>query len=114
MGRPWLRFHHRHRGFSTAVRRRDLRAARKTTPDACNRNVSDLFLDIRGRTSRMAAPTRTRDDGRSIMAKATSSHRSNGNGGTPEVRSMIQPEAIFETYGKLMRQLEDANRQWVG
>lgn len=48
------------------------------------------------------------------MAKATSSHRSNGNGGTPEVRSMIQPEAIFETYGKLMRQLEDANRQWVG
>ncbi len=45
------------------------------------------------------------------MAKTTS-HTTNG--GTPEIRSMIQPEAIFETYGKFMRQIENANRQWVG
>lgn len=47
------------------------------------------------------------------MAKTTS-HRTNGNGSPPEVRSMIQPEAVFESYGKFMRQLENANRQWVG
>lgn len=45
------------------------------------------------------------------MAKATS-HANNG--GEPEIRSLIQPDAIFETYGRFMRQIETANRQWVG
>ena len=46
------------------------------------------------------------------MAAKTASHQTNG--GTPEVRGMIQPDAFFESYGKFMRQLETANRQWVG
>lgn len=45
------------------------------------------------------------------MARTTS-HQTNG--GTPEPRSLIQPEAIFESYGKFMRQIENANRQWLG
>ncbi len=45
------------------------------------------------------------------MAKTTSH---SNNGAQPEVRSLIQPEAVFETYGKFMRQIENANRQWVG
>ena len=47
------------------------------------------------------------------MAKTTSH---SNNGAQQEVRgmSMIQPEAVFETYGKFMRQIEHANRQWVG
>jgi len=45
------------------------------------------------------------------MAKTTS-HTNNGS--QQELRSMIQPEAVFETYGKFMRQIETANRQWVG
>jgi len=50
------------------------------------------------------------------MAKTTShsAHSNNGNGAQQELRSMIQPEAVFETYGKFMRQIEHANRQWVG
>lgn len=48
------------------------------------------------------------------MAKATS-HTTNGNGGESETRnSLIQPEAMFESYGRFMRQIETANRQWVG
>lgn len=45
------------------------------------------------------------------MAK-TSSHSTNG--AQPEIRSMIHPEAVFETYGRFMQQIENANRQWMG
>ncbi len=48
------------------------------------------------------------------MAKTTSHSSHSNNGAQPELRSMIQPEAVFETYGKFMRQIEHANRQWVG
>ena len=45
------------------------------------------------------------------MAKATS-HPTNGS--EPEIRNLLQPEAMFESYGRFMRQIETANRQWVG
>jgi hypothetical protein len=50
------------------------------------------------------------------MAKTTSSSSQShsNNGSQQELRSMIQPEAVFETYGKFMKQIETANRQWVG
>jgi hypothetical protein len=47
------------------------------------------------------------------MAKATS-HAHATNGGEPETRGLSQPEAVFESYGRFMRQIETANRQWVG
>jgi hypothetical protein len=55
-------------------------------------------------------PATTRD-GSSTMAKTTS-HSTNG--AQQEARSLIQPEAVFESYGRFMRQIESANRQWVG
>lgn len=45
------------------------------------------------------------------MAKATS-HATNG--GEPETRTLTPPEAVLESYGRFMRQIETANRQWVG
>jgi len=45
------------------------------------------------------------------MAKTTS-HSTNGS--QQEFRSMIHPEAVFETYGKFVQQIENANRQWMG
>ena len=45
------------------------------------------------------------------MAKTTPPHSTNG---AHEMYGMTQPEAVFETYGKFMRQIETANRQWIG
>jgi hypothetical protein len=29
-------------------------------------------------------------------------------------RGMIQPDAVMETYGRFLKQIENINRQWVG
>jgi hypothetical protein len=43
----------------------------------------------------------------------TASHSTNG-AQQQENRSLIYPEAVFESYGRFMQQIESANRQWVG
>jgi len=49
------------------------------------------------------------------MARAThheTSHAENQNG--QHIRGMMQPDAVLESYGKFMQQMENINRMWFG
>ncbi|HEX9464953.1 MAG TPA: hypothetical protein VGB82_20320 [Alphaproteobacteria bacterium] len=50
------------------------------------------------------------------MAKAAhheAPHQTESQNGQ-QFRGMIQPEAVIETYGKFLKQMEAINRQWLG
>src|SRR5258708_33975395 len=54
--------------------------------------------------------------GRVPMAKAAhheAPHQTESQNGQ-QFRGMIQPEAVIETYGKFLKQMEAFNRQWLG
>src|SRR5262249_10357530 len=48
------------------------------------------------------------------MARATQHETPQAESQNGQIRGMMQPEAVLESYGKFLQQMENINRMWFG